>query len=72
MNPYLSGLSQVCVGQLHDILVQVAKIKEMLDNREVRNVTWLPKELQIADCLTKRSSSKIPLLQALEQGRFMN
>ena len=52
--------------------LEVAKIKEMLDRQEVKNVTWLPKELQIADCLTKRSSSKIPLLQALEQGKFMN
>ena len=53
--------------------IEVAKIKEMRDTKEVAKITWLDGVFEIADGLTKprKGASREPVLQAIEKGRFM-
>ena len=52
--------------------LEVAKIKEMLDTREVFSIQWIDKNYQLADGLTKDSASRTPILEAIQKGTFMN
>ena len=45
--------------------VDVAILREMIDKPEIKKVTWVPTKDQLADCLTKRGSSPLKLLQVL-------
>lgn len=48
--------------------VDLAILKEMIRNKEVNQITWVSKEQQIADCLTKRGASCKNLLFTLATG----
>ena len=39
--------------------IDLAMLKEMVHNKEVNKVTWVPKDQQIADCLTKRGEAAV-------------
>ena len=47
----------------------VAKIKQMMNLKEIRSVSWCPGKEQLADCMTKRTASSFNLLQVLKSGR---
>ena len=52
--------------------VDVCIIREMIDKKEVESVNWCPSNKQLADCLTKATSSSSKLLSVLsnESGIF--
>ena len=52
--------------------IEVAKIKEMWMKGEVKTIQWIPGQFQLADGLTKREASRIPILEAIQKGRFMD
>ena len=45
--------------------IDLAIAKEMLDKHEISKVNWIPKEEQLADCLTKSNASATTLIQVL-------
>ena len=44
--------------------VDISRLREMVSKKEVI-VRWIPKEEQLADCLTKRGASSTSLLDVL-------
>ena len=52
--------------------LEIAKVREMWDRGEVKDIRWIEKSYQIADALTKDSASRTPLISAMEEGRFFN
>ena len=46
---------------------RLAIVREMLCKGELEKVIWIPKENQLADCLTKAGSSSFRLLDVLEK-----
>ena len=52
------------------VQIDSAKIREMLERKEVENIQWISTDLQLADVLTKRGVAKSPLLNTLEEGKF--
>ena len=49
--------------------IDLAIIKQMLENRELEGINWLSSRLQLADCLTKQGADPIGLMVALETGQ---
>ena len=47
----------------------VARIKQMMNLKEIRSVSWCPGKEQLADCMTKRTASSFNLMQVLKSGR---
>ena len=45
--------------------IDIAIIREMLEKKEIEKVNWIPTKEQLADCLTKRGSNPLLLLQAM-------
>ena len=54
------------------VLVQadVAKIKQMVDRKQVSTINWIPTGQQLADCLTKRGAATSALEHAAVKGKF--
>ena len=50
------------------MLIKLSSIKQMVDRGQIKSVTWTETKKQLADCLTKRSSSSFALLKFLETG----
>ena len=44
-------------------------IREMVERKEIHNIEWVPTDVQLADCMTKKGADKNKLLQALS-GRW--
>jgi len=44
-------------------------IREMVERKEIHNIEWVPTDVQLADCMTKKGADKKKLLQALS-GRW--
>lgn len=50
---------------------EVASLRQQMEEREVKDIVWVPDSLQLADCLTKTSNSKNPvenLLKVIQSG----
>ena len=47
----------------------VARIKQMLNTKEIHAVTWCPGNEQLADSMTKRTPSSFNLMKVLKSGR---
>jgi len=47
----------------------VARIKQMLNTKDVHSVSWCPGKEQLADCLTKRTASSFNLMKVFRSGR---
>ena len=47
----------------------VAGIKQMMSEGEVRKVTWCPGKEQLADCMTKRGAASWDLMEVFRTGR---
>ena len=58
---------QMMKGRLR---IDIGAIKEMIENKEVEAVAWIPAKYQLADCLTKRGASTRSLLQTINTGMF--
>ena len=58
---------QILSGRLR---IDIGAIKEMVDNKEIESVSWIPASHQLADCLTKRGASTKTLLETLNTGMF--
>ena len=52
-----NGHSTKQVKEKHFHIV-IAEIQEMLENNDVKDIKWIPGEMQLANCLTKRGASK--------------
>ena len=39
---------------------------------EVKTIQWIQGQYQLADGLTKKEASRIPILEAIQKGRFMD
>ena len=47
--------------------IDVANIRQMLERNELSTVCWTDKNMQLADCLTKKTASREQLLKALNE-----
>ena len=45
--------------------MDLSLLREMLEKKELAKVEWVPTELQLADCLTKKGATSRKLLLAL-------
>ena len=52
------------------LAVDLAMIKEKCHTREVHQIEWIPKEKQLADCMTKKGANSDTLLNVLTSGRL--
>ena len=50
--------------------IEVAKIKEMIEKRQVQEVSWIDTDHQMADTLTKRGVGEEVLVNTINNGRF--
>ena len=41
--------------------IVIGEIQEMLERNDVKEIKWIPGEMQSANCLTKRGASSDPL-----------
>ena len=48
------------------ILVEIAKVKEAIERKEIERIKWIP---MLADVLTKRGVNKAQLIEALDFAR---
>lgn len=46
--------------------IEIARFKQMLSRREVETITWIPREKQIADALTREGVNKVKLWELAE------
>ena len=58
--------------QVHEkrLRINIAEIQRMLASGEVHVIEWVPSNLQLADCLTKRGADPDSLLEAFATGQF--
>ena len=47
----------------------VSKIKQLLNEKEISSVQWCPGNMQLADCMTKRTASSYELLKLFQTGK---
>ena len=52
------------------IRLDLHKVKEMIQDKRVESVTWVPTEFQLADIFTKRGVSKAAIQATVGTGRF--
>ena len=52
--------------------LDIAAIREFLDNNSIRAVHWVPTSRQISDCFTKRGSNCQKLVSSLECGELVD
>ena len=52
------------------VAADIAKIKEMIQTREVSTLDWVPSHQQLADALTKRGAARTSIMSTLSEGRF--
>jgi hypothetical protein len=55
----------------HRLRIDLAIIKQMLENKELECIKWLSSAEQLADCLTKKGADPIKLLHSLESGKIL-
>ena len=46
--------------------IDIAALKNLLENRDISSVSWVQSSLQLADVLTKHGASSAPLLEAIQ------
>ena len=51
--------------------IDLAAIKEMITNKELLKLNWVPTSKQLADCLTKKGGNSLALLKVLESGLLL-
>ena len=48
--------------------IDLASIKQMLENKEISKLSWVGANLQVSNCFTKRGADTGKLLRILEDG----
>ena len=52
------------------VQIDSARVREMLEKKEVHSINWVSTEIQLGDIFTKRGVAKSPLINTLEEGKF--
>ena len=52
--------------------LEIARVKEMKDDKVIDSVHWVPSGSQLADVLTKRGASTEPIIQTISKGKFFD
>ena len=52
--------------------LEIARVKEMKDQKVIHSVHWVPSGQQLADVLTKRGASTEPIIQTISKGKFFD
>lgn len=52
--------------------IEISSIRELLQQKKISEVKWIESENQLADCLTKKRTSCLNLLKALQTGAWVN
>ena len=50
--------------------VEINSIREVLDNRTIKQLRWSAASRQLADCLTKHGASHLSMMKALDEGQI--
>ena len=50
--------------------LEITNIKELVNNGQIKNITWCSTKEQLADCLTKKGASTLQLLKTLSEGKL--
>ena len=50
--------------------ITIGAMKELLDSGEVNSVIWIPGNVQIVNCMTKKGASGYQLRSVVESGRI--
>ena len=50
--------------------IDMSAIKQLIENSMLTNLSWIPKDEQLADCLTKAGANPLSLLLTLEKGQL--
>ena len=50
--------------------IEIGEIKEMIDRKVVKDISWVPGSAQIADALTKAGASGLRILEIVQNGKF--
>lgn len=50
------------------LCIDIAAIKQSLENGEVGHIGWCPGVAQLANCMTKKGASGLPLLEVFQEG----
>ena len=81
----LNVLPVVCVTDNHSLFdalkstkqvtekrlrLEISSIKELINNKVIKEVRWSDTKSQLADCLTKKGASALMLLKALSEGQW--
>ena len=61
--------STKCVSDKR-LRVDIGAVKEMLHSREIMKIHWVDTKKQLADILTKKGVSPLPLLQVSSEGHL--
>ena len=67
MGLYKALYSTKCV-QDKRLRVDMARLRQMIERREITQVEWVESSKQLADCLTKKTASSQSLLNVLNKG----
>ena len=65
---YRNAYASTMVSE-HRLRIDLAIIKQMLENKELEGICLVSSSAQLADCLTKVGADPIKLLCALESGK---
>ena len=50
-------------------MVEIAKVKEAIERKEIERIKSIPTQSMLADVLTKRGVNKVQLIEALDFAR---
>ena len=50
----------------------IAAIKQMLNQKQVKGISWCPGKYQLADCMTKRGAATWELMEVFQTGKRVN
>ena len=57
-----------CKSQM--VIRDIGRMKQVVDRSDITSLAWIPTNQQIADCFTKGTASKQPLILTLANGNF--
>ena len=68
--PFFKNAMSTTMVSEHRLRVDLAAVKEMIAKGELGSLSWVPKEEQLADCLTKRGANPRKLIDCVEAGKL--
>ena len=52
------------------VIRDIGRMKQIVDRGDITSLSWIPTDQNLADCFTKGTASKIPLITALNRATF--